>query len=356
MARRSSRLVSGGYYNSDEESDSSSVTNISYRETPVKVFKKKAGTRKSVSRTPSRANSNASSVGTETPITAGQYEAPPPSPLISESDPPMRTLPFLPSSTVTPRPPLTPSPSRTPLRYPSLPPERSLYSGLGCSIRPGLTSGAELKERTQSGVESSGYSSSEGPLLWKTPSNTRNTSKGPNAGYWGRIRGAFYSLMDSVSLILAALKSQIKHLPSRAASVSGRMKKVFALLLLFLIILLCVWLLLPLLTPLVSRMAVTESQTKPKSSPVLFTASPPLHQPNSIQPAHVVDPAVVSAAVEAKMQRLLDPAVVSAAVETKMQRLLGMKEESEEGSLLGTFTYDENGESTQTFKLPISSS
>lgn len=38
MSRRSSRLVSGGYYNSDEESDSSSVTNISisYRENPVK--------------------------------------------------------------------------------------------------------------------------------------------------------------------------------------------------------------------------------------------------------------------------------------------------------------------------------
>lgn len=28
--------MSGGYYNSDEESDSSSVTNISYRENPVK--------------------------------------------------------------------------------------------------------------------------------------------------------------------------------------------------------------------------------------------------------------------------------------------------------------------------------
>ncbi|XP_034004145.1 uncharacterized protein LOC117496550, partial [Trematomus bernacchii] len=232
----------------------------------------------------------------------------------------MRTLPFLPSSTVTPRPPLTPSPSRTPLHYPSLPPERSLYSGLGCSIRPGLTSGAELKERTQSGVESSGYSSSEGPLLWKTPSNTRNTSKGPSAGYWGKIRGAFYSLMDSVSLMLAALKSKIKHLPSQAASVSGRMKKAFALLLLFLIALLCVWLLLPLLTPLVSRMAVTQS--KPKSSPVLFTSSPPLHQPNSIQPAHVVDPALVSAAVEERIQHLLDPSVVSAAVEEKIQRLL----------------------------------
>lgn len=32
----------------------------------------------------------------------------------------------------------------------------------------------------------------------------------------------------------------------------------------------------------------------------------------------------------------------------------GMKDDTEEGTLLGTFTYDENGESTQTFKLPVS--
>ncbi|MEQ2170223.1 hypothetical protein GOODEAATRI_033257, partial [Goodea atripinnis] len=30
----------------------------------------------------------------------------------------------------------------------------------------------------------------------------------------------------------------------------------------------------------------------------------------------------------------------------------GLKNDTEEGTLLGTFTYDENGESTQTFKLP----
>ncbi|MEQ2169193.1 hypothetical protein GOODEAATRI_022593 [Goodea atripinnis] len=71
MARRSSRLVSGGYYNSDEESDSSSVTNISYRENPVKVFKKKSGARKAASRT----NSNASSVTPETPVTPGQSDS-----------------------------------------------------------------------------------------------------------------------------------------------------------------------------------------------------------------------------------------------------------------------------------------
>ncbi|TKS68612.1 hypothetical protein D9C73_002675 [Collichthys lucidus] len=72
MSRRSSRLVSGGYYNSDDESDSSSVTNISYRENPVKVFKKKAGTRKA--RTPNTASNNASSGSPETPVTAGQYD------------------------------------------------------------------------------------------------------------------------------------------------------------------------------------------------------------------------------------------------------------------------------------------
>lgn len=119
MSRRSSRLVSGGYYNSDEESDSSSVTNISYRENPVKyvtvcahvskdwslvcncylltvilsnlcpvsdpsfcvcvsiffrVFKKKAGNRKAGSRTSSRTNSNASLPSPESPLAAGQSE------------------------------------------------------------------------------------------------------------------------------------------------------------------------------------------------------------------------------------------------------------------------------------------
>lgn len=102
MSRRSSRLIVGGYYNSDEESDSSSVTNITYRENPVKwvtvcvtnslvtflplschseflyfffrVFKKKAGTRKAASRTPSRVNSNVSSASARSPFTEGQYD------------------------------------------------------------------------------------------------------------------------------------------------------------------------------------------------------------------------------------------------------------------------------------------
>ncbi|MEQ2200796.1 hypothetical protein XENOCAPTIV_003239, partial [Xenoophorus captivus] len=32
-------------------------------------------------------------------------------------------------------------------------------------------------------------------------------------------------------------------------------------------------------------------------------------------------------------------------------RIKGLKNDTEEGTLLGTFTYDENGESSQTFKL-----
>ncbi|AWP15550.1 putative SUN domain-containing protein 1-like [Scophthalmus maximus] len=66
MSRRSLRLMSGGYYPPEEELDSSGMTNISYNENPVKVFKKKAGTR--------RASSNASSPSQESPVTAGQCD------------------------------------------------------------------------------------------------------------------------------------------------------------------------------------------------------------------------------------------------------------------------------------------
>ncbi|XP_054459769.1 SUN domain-containing protein 1 isoform X2 [Anoplopoma fimbria] len=338
MSRRSSRLVSGGYYNSDEESDSSSVTNISYREIPVKVFKKKAGTRKAASRTPSRANSNASSVGPETPVPAPRYEGLTPSPLSSQSQPTMRTVPYV-SPSPTPRPPLTPASSRgqTPTRFPSVPPEKSPYTGVYSSVRPGLHLRPNHKDLSQSGVDSSGYSSSEAPL--RKPPATSSTSKissdsgAPSAGYRSRISCAFFRLMDSVSLMAAALQSKIMHLRSLAkTSVSSRMKKACGLILLFLLLLLiallCVWLLLPFLTSLVSRMAVTKtpSQTKPTSQPVLHAATPPPllppPQPDTKHHTPVVDPAVVSAAVEERIQRLLDSSVVSAAVEAKMQRLL----------------------------------
>lgn len=308
--------MSGGYYNSDEESDSSSVTNISYRENPVKVFKKKAGTRKAASRTPSRADSNASSASPETPVTPGQYDGLSPSPPSSEAQP--RTVPYV-SSIATPRPALTPSSSRsqTPTRGPSVPPEKSPLAGLCSSSRPGLLLRPSYKELSQSGVDSSGYSSSEGPHRRPaadatgdaslSASRVRGVSGAPRAGYRSRISSACFRLMDSVSLTAVAAQSKITHLASSAnASVGGHMKKACGLFLLLLILLLCLWFLLPLLTTLTSRMTVTKtpSQTKPKSQPVTPASPPP--QVNIIHPTPVVDPAVVSAAVESEMQRVME--------------------------------------------------
>lgn len=268
MARRSSRLLSGGYYNSDEESDSSSVTNISYRENPVKVFKKKAGTRKAgSSRTSSRANSNASSGTPETPGTAAQS----PSPSSSQPPPAMRTVAYVPI-TVTPRPALSPSSARcqTPTHSRPVTPEKSPHAGLSSSGGSGLLhSRPNHKELSQSGVDSSGYSSSEG----NAPEDRR------------------YS-----------------HIPAaEAAFSSSSMKKVGVPLLLLLIALLCIWL----LPPLFSRMTVTKtpSQTKPKSQPVI-PETPPPPQPNTMHSMQTEgsssqDPAVVSAAIEAKMEQLL---------------------------------------------------
>ncbi|XP_018537937.1 uncharacterized protein LOC108887164 isoform X3 [Lates calcarifer] len=313
MSRRSSRLVSGGYYNSDEESDSSSVTNISYRENPVKVFKKKAGTRKAGSRTSSRANSNASSPSPNTPVTAGQTVGLSPSPLASETEPIMRTVPYV-STTATPRPALTPSSARsqTPTCCPSVPPEKSPYAGLCSSSRPGLHLRPNHKELSQSAVDSSGYSSSEGtyrkPIV--APSSTRrmsSSSGAPSSGYRDKISGAFFRLMDSASLMAVAAQSKVMHLAALAANApfSSRMKKACGLFLLLLLILLCIWFLLPLLTSFISRMSVTKtpSQTKPQSQPVIPASPKP--QPNIIHHAPVVDPAVMSAAVEAKLRHVL---------------------------------------------------
>ncbi|XP_018537936.1 uncharacterized protein LOC108887164 isoform X2 [Lates calcarifer] len=312
MSRRSSRLVSGGYYNSDEESDSSSVTNISYRENPVKVFKKKAGTRKAGSRTSSRANSNASSPSPNTPVTAGQTVGLSPSPLASETEPIMRTVPYV-STTATPRPALTPSSARsqTPTCCPSVPPEKSPYAGLCSSSRPGLHLRPNHKELSQSAVDSSGYSSSEGtyrkPIV--APSSTRrmsSSSGAPSSGYRDKISGAFFRLMDSASLMAVAAQSKVMHLAALAnAPFSSRMKKACGLFLLLLLILLCIWFLLPLLTSFISRMSVTKtpSQTKPQSQPVIPASPKP--QPNIIHHAPVVDPAVMSAAVEAKLRHVL---------------------------------------------------
>ncbi|XP_044195164.1 uncharacterized protein LOC122972245 isoform X2 [Thunnus albacares] len=324
MSRRSSRLVSGGYYNSDEESDSSTVTTISYRENPVKVFKKKAGTRKAGSRTSSRANSNASSPSNESPVTPG----PGPSPLTIQLQPTMRTVPYV-ATTATPRPALTPSsplspsspscPSstrgQTPTRCPSVPPEKNSCPGLCSSSRlGGLHLRPNHKELNQSSIDSSGYSSSEGtyrkpaaPI--STPSKISSNSVAPSNGYKSRISSAFFNLMGSISLMAAAAQSKIMRLAALANNASFRrlVKRACGLFLLLLLILLCIWFLLPLLTSFISRMTVAKSasQTKPKSQPATPVTAPPPRS-DTVPPKPLVDSAFVFAAVEAKTQRILE--------------------------------------------------
>ncbi|CAB1436106.1 unnamed protein product [Pleuronectes platessa] len=128
--------------------------------------------------------------------------------------------------------------------------------------------------------------------------------------------------MDSASLTAVAAQSKVKDLTAAANTLfTPRVRKacvLFLLLLLLLLLLLCFWFLFPLLTSFISRMSVTKtpSPTKPESRPVITATAPPLPppapapapaapQPSTMPPAPVVDPAVVSAAVEAKTQNLL---------------------------------------------------
>ncbi|RVE75873.1 hypothetical protein OJAV_G00003120 [Oryzias javanicus] len=310
MSRRSSRLMSGGYYNSDEESDSSSVTNISYRENPVKVFKKKAGTRKAATRSSSRASSNGSSATPERAVTPG----PDPCPSSVQTQPVTRTIPYSPAA-VTPRPALTASSprSQTPTKCSSVTPVTNAKAGLCIPEKTGLSHRLHLKGPCQSGVDSSGYSSSEGTYLRPLPASTSSSCtdhskvQNPNAGYIDRVSSAFSSFIDSALLTTAGLQSRILNVRALAsASCSRRTKQACALTLLLLIILLCIWLLLPLFTSLIPHMTVTKTPIptptrKAAHQPPAFTTPP---QPNVI-PTPVVDPAVVSAAVEAKMKHVL---------------------------------------------------
>uniref|UniRef100_A0A667WV57 SUN domain-containing protein n=1 Tax=Myripristis murdjan TaxID=586833 RepID=A0A667WV57_9TELE len=348
MSRRSARLVSGGYYNSDEESDSSSVTNISYRESPVRVFKKKAGGRKAASRTSSRANSNASSVSTELPVTPDQYDGLSPALQSSPTQHSMRTVPYTPT-TATPRPALTPTSARsqTPTSCPLAPPEKSSVAGLCGSSRPGCLIRPRHKELNQSGVDSSGYSSSEGH--YRKPTAITSAASGISSIHGAPVKGrrgsGSPSQMSSISSVAAAVKSRIMTLADQAnASLSSRTKKTAGLLLLvLLIIILCIWLLLPLLTSLFSRMTVTRTPTptKPKSQPV-SPVIPPAH-PNTVHP--VVDPAVVSAAVEEKMHRLLGELLL------KQESLISQMEERLQLDMQGVRTRLEAADSDSRLRL-----
>ncbi|XP_068178511.1 SUN domain-containing protein 1-like [Antennarius striatus] len=299
MSRRSSRLASGGYYHSEDESDSSSVTNITYRENPVKVFKKKAGTRKVDPRTSSRANSDANSANAKTSVAADECEGmtPPPAP--------SRTLTYVPS-VVTPRPALTPSSIRghTPSRCPPVP-----QAGPRPPVRPGPPPTPTHQEPSQRGVDSSGYSSSEGPHR-KPPTATTSRSSGPPS-----------TVTDSVSSLAVRTRKKLTHLAASSPSIGTVMKISGLLLLLLLVVTLSVWLLPPLTSP-ASSSDVPDPPTQ--SGPVAPTTPPPL---DAVHPV-AVDPTVVSAAVDAKLQGVLEE------LRRRQEELLSQVKESLQRHLL----------------------
>ncbi|XP_028316818.1 uncharacterized protein LOC114471981 isoform X2 [Gouania willdenowi] len=298
MARRSTRLISGGYYNSDEDSDSSTVTNISYRENTVKVFKKKGGNRKGIVSPSAKSRSNARSATPE----AEQDDGLSPSSYNSQTESTMRTVAYV-STSPTPRPALTTSSSRgnTPTRPFSEHLQRRSYNG-----RLSSSSRSEPKEVSQSAVDSSGYSSSEG-FYRKTLASVSDAVRAAGVGHRRAISQTFYSLINSASAAASATRSKIRHVTASAnVSLSGRMKKACALILLLLLLLLSVWWLLPFVASFFSAMTTTKIQphTTTEAQPAA-PAVPLPPPPNVISSSAELDPDAVSAAVDAKMDRLL---------------------------------------------------
>ncbi len=118
----------------------------------------------------------------------------------SQTQPAMSSVSFV-STVPTPRPALTPTRGQTPTHCPAVPPEKSPHAGLCSPSRPGLHLRPDHKELSQSGLDSSGYSSSEGPLSKPKAAGTSATSRipadrgSPGAGYRNRVSSAFFSLM-----------------------------------------------------------------------------------------------------------------------------------------------------------------
>nr|XP_057934764.1 uncharacterized protein LOC131132802 isoform X2 [Doryrhamphus excisus] len=306
MSRRSCRLVSTGYYNSDDESDSSSVTNISYRENPVKVFKKKAGTRKAASRTSTRANSNASSTNVESPVATARRPS-----LSTQTDLTMRTV-----SYTTPRPTtrtsLTSASSaahQTPTHSPPPPPERFRGSSQAVLyVRP---------DQSKSCIDSSGYSSCEGANLkppatttrtWTTTTTTscskvRSNSGPVSVGYRHRFNRTLCGFKESLSAMTTRM--QLTDLANKCL-LNNQTKKICIALIFLVAALVCLWFLPPLLPPLTSFMSITKflSQT----TKLMHDAVPPsiLPQSNTMLPTSATDSACTSVPfdVEAKMQLL----------------------------------------------------
>ncbi|XP_051940446.1 SUN domain-containing protein 1 isoform X3 [Hippocampus zosterae] len=243
MSRRSCRLASTGYYNSDDESDSSSVTNISYRENPVKVFKKKVGTRKAAP----RASTSSSSL--QSPSTKARRPS-----LRTQTDLTMGSVSYA-TPRATPRPALIAASStthQTATCSPPPPPERIRSSGQAVVYLR-----SEHKEQDKNCVDSSGYSSSEGiNLKPPTPTTTgdsaststskvKSNNEAPSVGYRRRINSA---LSDSLS----TWTTKINHLSTFAANrsfLSAQTKKTCIVLTLLSVVSACVWFLPPLLPP-----------------------------------------------------------------------------------------------------------
>ncbi|XP_077460429.1 uncharacterized protein sun2 isoform X1 [Stigmatopora argus] len=260
MTRRSCRLASTGYYNSDDESDSSTVTSISYRESPVKVFKKKAGTRKASARSTRANNSVASSSSIQSPSsTAARRPC-----LSTQTDVTLGNVTYA-TPRVTARPSLTAASSTTSQTAASrcpLPPPPDRFRSSGQAVvylRPD-------HQKEKNSIDSSGYSSSEGinlkPPTPTTTSKTMTTSSGMSVGkvkssipaprleYTQRIRGTLCGVKGSLSTLTAKTK-QLTAFANRSL-ISAQTRKTCIVILLLSLVAACVKFLPPLLPPLLT--------------------------------------------------------------------------------------------------------
>nr|XP_019951664.1 PREDICTED: SUN domain-containing protein 1-like [Paralichthys olivaceus] len=209
MARQSARLLASGYYERDDISNLSCLANVSYHEKPVKVFKKREGNR---SKKSPKADCATKPISYEPPIPAAQSNVNPPA-LVSYDTMQLNS--------------------------------RYLWAE-GKPIRPTIRP----------------------PIVNTCSSRITNSpsimSSAQSSGYMSKISSAYFSLMVSLLLMAATVKSRIMHLGAFVNnSVSSQTKKACGLLLLLVLIFLCVWLLFPLLTPFVSNTSFKQTESRP---------------------------------------------------------------------------------------------
>ncbi|AWP05224.1 Sad1 UNC domain containing protein [Scophthalmus maximus] len=295
MSRRSSRLLSSGYYTSDEVFDTSSVTNISYRENPFK-YNRKTGSRTS----------------------AGQSNGPSPSPTSSQTQTITRTEPYV-FITSTPRP----NQSRTPTFFPSVSPLSQQLVSIQLIPPP-----APCPETSTAPVHNH-----------LTPELQEAMEKWLNDRFKGQdvLKGSNTDFGRPMADKMAdfALETQGASVISSRCSETYRIRSACVTLFGF-----------PLWYPYESPRTVIQGYpvllpgkcwafhgvqgtlTISLSHPVRITHVTLDHLPRYISPTGRIDSA------------------------PKDFEVYGMKSYTEKGTLLGTFTYNEKGESSQTFQLP----